>query len=104
MVVEVLEGEEEIHHVGPGHGLTQTTVLGEILQAGAAELELLIEPGRLLPAVVEPHQVAVRGQELVLPHLLQLPHSVARPLVHLPGNLHGIQTIVFSEFDPVHCA
>ena len=75
---------------------------GEILQAGAAELELLVEPGRLLPAVVEPHQVAVRRQELVLPHLLQLPHSVTRTLVHLPGNLHRIQTVVFPELDPVH--
>ena len=104
MVVKVLEGEEKIHHVGPGDGLAQPTALSEVLQAGAAELELLVEPCCLLPAVVEPHQVAVRGQELMFPHLLQLPHSVARPLVHLPGNLHCIQPIVFSEFDPVHCA
>ena len=104
VVVEVLEGEEEIHHVGPGHGLTQTTVLGEILQAGAAELELLVEPGRLLPAVVEPHQVAVGRQELVLPHLLHLPQAVARALVHLPGDLHRVLTVVLSELDSVHSA
>ena len=104
MVVKVLEGEEEIHHVGPGHRLTQAAVLSEVLQTGAAELKLLVQPGRLLPAVVEPHQVAVRRQELVLPHLLQLPHSVTRTLVHLPGNLHRIQTVVFSELDPIHSA
>ena len=104
MVVQVLEGEEEIHHVGPGHGLTEAPILGEILQAGAAELELLVETGRLLPAVVEPHQVTVGRQELVFPHLLQFPHSVALPFVHLPGNLHGVQTVVFSELDPVHSA
>ena len=71
------------------------------MKTGAAELELLVEPGLLLPAVVEPHHVAVTRQELVLPHLLQLPHPVTGALVHLPGYFDCVQPGVFFEFDTI---
>ena len=54
--------------------------------------------------MVEPDQVAVRRQELVLPHLLQLPGSVTLTLVHLLGDLDSVQFSILSKLDFVNCA